>query len=116
MFILAEDYQLYEIADVTTSEVMDLKTTLNLTEPPLCMCAGATYTRHDVTIDLYVSDPTGSLLQVGKEDCLPVVCILFFQNSFHNYSYFSIHSVRHPEVFPIQCAFLQMAQKLLCFI
>ena len=81
MFILAEDYQLYEIADVTTSEVMDLKTTLNLTEPPLCMCAGATYTRHDVTIDLYVSDPTGSLLQIGKEDCLPVVCT-FFRNPY----------------------------------
>ena len=74
IFVLTDDYSVYEIPDVTKDKVLDERVRTPLTEPPVCMCAGGSSSRGENSVDLYLADSTGQLYQVGKEDCAPLVC------------------------------------------
>ena len=76
IFILTEDYVLYEIPDVTTSRSMDERAKLTVEQTPVCMCAGIS-PHGDESVDVYVADEAGTIYQVNKDDCVPLVCALF---------------------------------------
>lgn len=77
---MADDYILYEISDILKSRVFDERSKTPLTTPPACMCAGTTYYGNEMTIDIYIADEQGNILQIGKEDCVQLVYIFILFN------------------------------------